>query len=122
MPSKNPDSVSRRTPADAHLDALDARIELHERRVVGHMDKVEAAIAENQIQLNQLTTAIQQLTAAQRETNKKLDTLGDRIDQQRQAIDGHLKVAQEQSANVSELTKLVATQAQTVQILISRAS
>jgi len=107
MPSKNPESVSRRTPADAHLDALDARIELHERRVVGHMDKVEAALAENQIQLNQLTTAIQQLTAAQRETAQQLKLMGDRID-------GHLRIAESQAANISEPTRLATA-------LISRA-
>lgn len=42
------------------------------------------------------------------------------VDRQTEAINGHLKVAESQSANISEPSKLVATQASTVDFLIRR--
>ena len=50
----------------------------------------------------------------------KIDRLADRIDELTKAVNGHLEVAKQQSANISELTKLVAIQANTVATLISR--
>ncbi|GAB4191870.1 MAG: hypothetical protein Fur006_35620 [Coleofasciculaceae cyanobacterium] len=50
----------------------------------------------------------------------KIDRLADRIDELTKAINGHLEVAKQQSTNIAELTKLVATQANTVAMLISR--
>lgn len=43
-----------------------------------------------------------------------------RINELTNAINGHLRVAQKQADNITELTKLVATQANTVAMLISR--
>jgi uncharacterized coiled-coil protein SlyX len=50
----------------------------------------------------------------------KIDRLTDQIRELTNAVNGHLRVAEKQADNISELTKLVATQANTVAILISR--
>ncbi len=50
----------------------------------------------------------------------KIERLADRIDELRRAVDGHLEVAKQQSLNIAELTKLVATQANTFAMLLSR--
>ena len=50
----------------------------------------------------------------------KIERLADRIDELTKAVNGHLEVAKQQSANITELTKLVAAQANTVATLISR--
>ncbi len=42
------------------------------------------------------------------------------LDELTKAINGDLKVAKKQADNITELTKLVATQANTVAMLISR--
>ena len=50
----------------------------------------------------------------------KIDRLADQIRELTNAVNGHLRVAEKQADNITELTKLVATQANTVAMLISR--
>ncbi|NEP58761.1 MAG: hypothetical protein F6K31_17370 [Symploca sp. SIO2G7] len=50
----------------------------------------------------------------------KIEGLAERIDALMSSINGHLKVAEKQADNITELTKLVAIQANTVATLINR--
>jgi methyl-accepting chemotaxis protein len=50
----------------------------------------------------------------------KIERLTDEIRELTRAVNSHLKVAEKQADNISELTKLVAIQANTVATLISR--
>lgn len=50
----------------------------------------------------------------------KIDGLADQIRELTNAVNGHLRVAEKQADNITELTKLVAIQANTVATLISR--
>ncbi|MEC4818488.1 MAG: hypothetical protein SAK29_35240 [Scytonema sp. PMC 1069.18] len=52
----------------------------------------------------------------------KIDGLADRISELTSAVNGHLEVAKQQALNISELTKLVVAQTNTVTMLISRTS
>lgn len=63
--------------------------------------------------LEALALNVGQLAGQQKQTAANLDKVGDRIDRltaaierQNNAIDGHLSVAQAQSANIAELTRL----------------
>jgi chromosome segregation ATPase len=67
------------------------------------------------VQLNELKGLARQILQA-------LDRQLEATNVQNQAINGHLQVAQQQSANITELAKLVATQASTVDFLIRRTS
>jgi uncharacterized coiled-coil protein SlyX len=76
-------------------------------------DRVEHQVGVLSEHLTALDIKIERLT-------DKIDRLADRIDELTRAINGHLEVALQQSANIAELTKLVAAQANTVATLISR--
>lgn len=113
-PPKEP-SASR-DPALAFKELIDVRFELLGQQI----EKLTQTIADQ-------ASVIAQLTAAIQETNRGIAELKAVADRQNQSIDGHLAVAQSQSANIasqsaniSELTRLVTAQAETAQILISK--
>jgi phage-related minor tail protein len=64
-----------------------------------NFDRLTAAIED-------LTPNIAQLTTQQKQTAANLDKVAERLDRMITAIDGHLAVAQAQSANIAELAKL----------------
>lgn len=75
-----------------------------------HFEKVAASIDALTLSISQLTTQ-QKATATNLEkwaerTEKSIEKLTEAIREQNQAIAGHLAVAQAQSANIAELTKL----------------
>jgi methyl-accepting chemotaxis protein len=94
------------TPIDPELVAL-------EQRLTVKLD----SIAQN---LETITDQLGRMT----EHLTRLENLADRvlgaIDKQTDAINNHLKLAEQQAVNISELSKLVATQAATVDFLIRR--
>jgi len=114
-----------RTAADATNDYVGAVMETVERgfdRVNENLDRLTAAQEKTELALAQLTSQVNA-------TGKHLNKVGDEISELRKAIAEHLALAQSQARNidsqnvtVQELTKLVATQARTVEVLISRAS
>lgn len=53
-----------------------------------------------------LSLNVSQLATQQKATAKSIETLTEAIREQNQAINGHLAVAQAQSVNIAELTKL----------------
>lgn len=76
-----------------------------------NFDRVTASIDALALNISQLA-AQQKATAANIEkwgerTEKSIDRLTDAIRETNQAINGHLAVAQAQSVNIAELTKLV---------------
>lgn len=76
-------------------------------------DRIEHQVGVLSEHLTSIDIKIERLT-------DKIERLADRIDELTRAINGHLEVAKQQSTNIAELTKLVATQANTVAMLISR--
>ncbi len=56
--------------------------------------------------LDALTLNVAQLATQQKITASNIDQLRAAIERQNNAIDGHLSVAQAQSANIAELTRL----------------
>lgn len=107
-----------RTAADATIDYVGAVMETVERgfdRVSKNLDRLTAAQEKTELALVQLTSQVNQ-------TSKNLDKLGDRIDKLGDRLDAQLRLSEQQNVTVQELTKLVATQARTVEVLISRAS
>lgn len=82
-------------------------------RIEQSVDRIEHQIGVLSEHLTAIDIRIERLT-------DKVDRLADRIDELTRAINGHLEVAKQQSTNIAELTKLVATQANTVAMLISR--
>lgn len=70
--------------------------------------------------LQGLTASIDRLTETVDKLAIQVGQNNQGVREMRNAIDGHLKVAEQQSANISELTKLVAIQAQTVSTLVAR--
>ncbi|MGB3494792.1 MAG: hypothetical protein WBA57_18835 [Elainellaceae cyanobacterium] len=110
-PSPDQKRIPKRDPNLSAMEAMSAYYQTTEKR----FDSVNDALTELSLNVVQLTSQMKELAKQQQKTSEHLETLGKRID-------GHLAVAKEQGANISELTKLVATQAQTVQVLINRAS
>lgn len=104
---------SKRTGETAALEAVGARIDyLH--RDVGDILK---SVASN---LDALTIQVAQMNAGVKENSRNIDRLTVRIDNLTQSVEGHLQVAQQQALNIGELSKLVATQAATVNRLLDR--
>ncbi len=89
------------------------RIEQSATRFEQSADRIEHQVGVMSEHLTAIDIKIERLT-------DKIERLADRIDELTRAINGHLEVAKQQSTNIAELTKLVATQANTVAMLISR--
>ena len=141
-PSKIPKSQRRNPEAAAveYVNLLNDSVKAGFDRVAAAQEKTELALAQLTVQVkstsnnidkigekldkfgDRFESNIDKLGGKLDQFGDRMDKLGDRLDRMGDRIDGHLQVAREQSANISELTKLVATQARTVEILISRAS
>ncbi|MBD0346911.1 MAG: hypothetical protein ICV63_19205 [Coleofasciculus sp. Co-bin14] len=89
------------------------RMEQSANRMEQSVDRIEHQVGRMSEHLTAIDIKIERLA-------DKIDRLADRIDELTKAINGHLEVALQQSTNIAELTKLVATQANTVAMLISR--
>lgn len=81
-------------------------------------EKVDEAFGRVATSIDALAINIAQTNAAIKQNSQNIDKvivaidrLGVKVDSQNDAINWHLKVAESQSANIAELTKLVATQA-----------
>jgi cell division septum initiation protein DivIVA len=94
-------------------EAITASREVADRRI----DALNAAVERTTQNVDRALEGMQQ--SAERLTDK-IDGLADQIRELTKAVNGHLRVAEKQADNIIELTKLVATQANTVATLISR--
>ncbi|MGI0495108.1 hypothetical protein ACN4EG_25265 [Alkalinema pantanalense CENA528] len=83
--------------------------EVHDRS----FETLNSKIEDLAVQVSHLTSSVDRMASS-------VDRMAAAVERQTTAIDGHLAVAQQQSANIAELTKLVSTQAATVNTLINR--
>lgn len=112
------------------LEATEAWIYTVDQRLTERLDRITQTLETvgNRLEtvsnsLDTLTVQVVQLNELKgltRQLLQALDRQHESINNQTQAINGHLQVTQRQSANISELSKLVATQASTVDFLIRR--
>lgn len=89
------------------------RMEQSANRMEQSADRIEHQVGRMSEHLTAIDIKIERVA-------DKIERLADRIDELTKAVNGHLEVAKQQSANIAELTKLVAAQANTVATLISR--
>lgn len=126
-------SASRET-AERQMSSLNAAVERTTQnvdRAVEEMKQSAQNIERSANRIEQSSLRVEQQVGVMSEhltaIDIKIERLTDRIDRlaaaierQAQSIDGHLDIAKQQSVNITELTKLVAIQANTVATLISR--
>jgi predicted nucleic acid-binding Zn-ribbon protein len=94
-------------PYDVHLlnsvlDLMRLDRESHERS----FEKLTAGLEKLSTNVDALTLNVGQLAQMQKQSSKNIQDLREAIRQQNEAINGHLAVAQAQTANIAELTKL----------------
>ena len=126
-------SASRET-TDRQISTLNASIERTNQAVektsqdvdkaVGEMQLAATSMAHSATRIEQTAERIEQQVGVMSEhltvIDIKIERLADQIVELTKAVNGHLEVAKQQSTNISELTKLVAIQANTVATLINR--
>lgn len=89
------------------------RMEQSANRMEQSVERIEHQVGRMSEHLTAIDIKIERLA-------DKIDRLADQIRELTNAVNGHLRVAEKQADNITELTKLVATQANTVAMLISR--
>ena len=77
-------------------------------------------IGELSLNLAQSNSLNNEVKGMIRQQSQNIDRLTQTVERLALSIDGHLQVAQQQSANIAELTKLVTAQANTVNRLLDR--
>jgi phage-related minor tail protein len=92
-------SSSGKTYTERCLETLIELVDLMRKQQATGFEETKAAI-------DALTLNISQLAQQQKQTAANLDKVSDRIDRLASAIDGHLTVAQSQTANIAALTAL----------------
>ena len=116
-----------REVTDRRLEALAATVERTSQNVDRALegmrqsaDRMEQSAERVERQVGLMSEHLTAIDIKNERLADKIDRRADRIDELTKAVNGHLEVAKLQSANISELTKLVAIQANTVATLISR--
>ena len=112
--------AASREVADRRIDALNAAVE----RTTQNVDRALEGMQRYSDRMEQSANRIEHQVGLMSEhltaIDIKIERLTDQIRELTNAVNGHLRVAEKQADNITELTKLVATQANTVAILISR--
>jgi chromosome segregation ATPase len=121
-----------RDAIQSQLEATEVRIHTMDQRITERLDRMTQTLETVGTRLEAITNSIDtlsvqvvqlnELKGLARQILQALDRQLEATNVQNQAINGHLQVAQQQSANITELAKLVATQAGTVDFLIRRTS
>lgn len=109
-----------REAIQAQLEAPEARIHAMDQRLIERLDRITQVVEKLGERVDVLAVQVTQFNSGMTELKGLSRQILQALDRQTEAINGHLKVAESQSANVSELSKLVATQASTVDFLIRR--
>lgn len=99
--------MANKTTLERTLETLVELFDLHRKQTAENFDKVNASIEKVNASIEALTLSIGQLTTQQKVTAANIDHLTQAVREQNAAINGHLAVAQAQSANIAELTKLL---------------
>lgn len=100
------------------------KLEQSNTRLVERIDDLAVQIDNQAQSIDRLERSIDRLTENVDQVSSNIDRVNSNIEQRfnqlQSSIDGHLRVSEAQSANIAELTKLVATQAATVNKLLDR--
>jgi methyl-accepting chemotaxis protein len=91
------------------IETMQVSREVHDRR----FDQLGQKIEDLAVQVSHLTTSVDQMS-------RSVTLMAQSVDRIANSVEGHLQVAQQQSLNIAELTKLVASQSNTVNCLIDR--
>jgi uncharacterized protein YoxC len=115
--------MASKTALDSLIETMQISREVHDRR----FDQLGQKIEDLAAQTSHLTTSVDQMSQSITRMSASIDQMGNAVTQMAQsvdrisqAVDGHLQVSQQQSLNIAELTKLVASQSNTVNRLIDR--
>jgi methyl-accepting chemotaxis protein len=98
------------------VETLHIYRESHDKKFDRLGDKIEDLAG----QVSHLTTTVERMSVSIDTMSLSVDRMAHAIDRMAHAIDGNLQVSQQQAMNISELTKLVASQSNTVNRLIDR--
>jgi archaellum component FlaC len=108
----------RETIAQSNQQLSDRIDQLGER--LGHkIDDLAVQLGSQSQSIGRLEKSINRLTENIDRVNSNLEQ---RLNQLIHSVDGHLRISEAQTANIGELTKLVANQAATVNRLLDRIS
>ena len=91
------------------IEAMQVSRKVHDRR----FDQLGQKIEDLAVQMSHLTASVDQMS-------RSVSVMAKSVDRISQSVDGHLQVSQQQSLNIAELTKLVASQSNPVNRLIDR--
>ncbi len=112
--------AASREVADRRINALNAAVE----RTTQNVDRALEGMQRSADRMEQSADRIEHQVGLMSEhltaIDIKIERLTDQIRELTNAVNGHLRVAEKQADNITELTKLVAIQANTVATLISR--
>lgn len=105
--------AASREAGERRIEALERVVEKSNQNVVRAVEEIKQSAERVERQVGVMS---EHLTAI----DIKIELLTDQIRELVSAVNGHLRVAEKQADNIAELTKLVASQANTVNMLISR--
>lgn len=112
--------AASREIGERRINALSAVVE----RTSQNVDRALAGIEQSADRIEQSSLRVEQQVGVMSEhlmaIDIKIERLTDEIRELTRAVNSHLKVAEKQAENITELTKLVAIQANTVATLISK--
>ncbi|MBD1853180.1 hypothetical protein H6F87_24870 [Cyanobacteria bacterium FACHB-502] len=111
-----------RDAIQSQLEATEVRIHNMDQRITEWLDHITETLETLGNRVDGLAVQVTQFNSGMTELKGLARQVLQAIDRQTESIHGHLQVAQQQSANISELAKLVATQASTVDFIIRRTS
>ena len=114
--------AASREVADRRIEALNAAVERTTQNVDRALEGMQRSADRMEQSANRIEHQVGLMSEHLTAIDFNIDRLTDQIRELTNAVNGHLRVAEKQADNISELTKLVATQANTVAILISRTS
>lgn len=95
---------------------------LHRDQLTQMTQTFDESLGKIATSIDSLTIQVVQFNAGMKELRDLSKQILQAISQQTDAINGHLRVAEQQASTVTELTKLVAMQAATANVLIERMS
>ncbi|NEQ20167.1 MAG: hypothetical protein F6K28_13160 [Microcoleus sp. SIO2G3] len=119
--------AASREVAERQMSSLNAAVERTTQNVDRAVQNMERSAERMEQSASRIETQVgvmsEHLTAIDIKIERladKIDGLTDQIRELTNAVNGHLRVAEKQADNITELTKLVAIQANTVAVLINR--
>lgn len=109
-----------REVTDRRIEALAATVERTSQNVDRAVEKMQQSADRMEQSAERVERQVGVMSEHLTAIDIKIELLTDQIRELVSAVNGHIRVAEKQADNITELTKLVATQANTVAMLISR--